>query len=609
MFMKKYIPKPLPFDELLSLPTYSLPNLSYDKKKLAFYWDKTGRIELYTIDIASREIVKISDGQLPRAPRTGYAWDRKTEQIFFGKDVGGNEQNDIWVIDLEGNAKALTETPKFQEHVVEVSHDNQWLTFLSTRSGQMNVHKMKLDGSEVTQLTASDVPVRGGQWSPDDRYLAMGTNEMKTNLENNDIYLYDNKTGDMQRVVRITEKGSHDNFGNWAPDSKSFSLTSDASGLNQAGIYSLETKEIRWLSDGTAEEYAGEFSPDGKYLAVLRNKEAKIQPLIYNVETGEKRELQIPEGLAFNIQWLANDKILFFYTSSLTRPEVWIYDLNSNSYEVLLEAEYGSINKKDFIKPQYIRYKSTDGVEIPAILYVPKDIPEGVKLPAIVNVHGGPTAQYFLMFSAFMQYVASEGFVVILPNIRGSTGYGVEFRDACIKDWGGKDLEDVVHAAKYLQSLPFVDKKRIAVGGGSYGGFMTYIAVTKAPEYWKAGFAWIGITELFKMYEESMPHFKYFLNRQMGNPVDDKDLWYDRSAVNFADKMKAKLLIMHGVNDPRCPISQARIFKEKLLELGKKEGKDFEYVEYQQTGHGGFGDIETRKKTIRTMTDFFKRVL
>ncbi|MHA1878923.1 MAG: TolB family protein, partial [Candidatus Heimdallarchaeota archaeon] len=193
--MKKYIPKPLPFDELLSLPTYSLPNLSYDKKKLAFYWDKTGRIELYTIDIASREIVKISDGQLPRAPRTGYAWDRKTEQIFFGKDVGGNEQNDIWVIDLEGNAKALTETPKFQEHVVEVSHDNQWLTFLSTRSGQMNVHKMKLDGSEVTQLTASDVPVRGGQWSPDDRYLAMGTNEMKTNLENNDIYLYDNKTG------------------------------------------------------------------------------------------------------------------------------------------------------------------------------------------------------------------------------------------------------------------------------------------------------------------------------------------------------------------------------------------------------------------------------
>ena len=306
---------------------------------------------------------------------------------------------------------------------------------------------------------------------------------------------------------------------------------------------------------------------------------------------------------------MANDKILFFYTSSLTRPEVWIYDLNSDSYEVLLEAEYGSINKKDFIKPQYIRYKSTDGVEIPAILYVPKDIPEGVKLPAIVNVHGGPTAQYFLMFSAFMQYVASEGFVVILPNIRGSTGYGVEFRDACIKDWGGKDLEDVVHAAKYLQSLPFVDKKRIAVGGGSYGGFMTYIAVTKAPEYWKAGFAWIGITELFKMYEESMPHFKYFLNRQMGNPVDDKDLWYDRSAVNFADKMKAKLLIMHGVNDPRCPISQARIFKEKLLELGKKEGKDFEYVEYQQTGHGGFGDIETRKKTIRTMTDFFKRVL
>ncbi len=607
--MTKYKPKPLPFDELLSLPSYSMPNLSEDKKKLAFYWDKTGRIEMYVMDLETKEIKQISHGELPKAPRTGYTWDRKNEKMFFGKDAGGNEQNDIWTIDLNGKAKALTETPKFQEHVSEVSHDNEWITFVSTRSGQMNVHKMKIDGTEEVQLSASDIPVTGGSWSPADKWITMGTNEMKTNLENDDIYLYNIETGDMKRVIRISEEGSHDNFSDWSPDGKSFSFTSDASGLEQVGIYNIETEEIRWLSDGKNLEYAGKFCPEGTQLAALVNYESTIKPIIYNVETGEKTELKIPEGLAFSVQWISCTKILFFYSSDLDRPEVWLYDLSTDKYEVILKAEYGSIDKSQFSEPEYIKYKSFDGTEIPAIVYKPKDIPEGVKLPVIVNIHGGPTGQYFRMFNAFMQYVSSEGFVVILPNVRGSTGYGVEFRDACIKDWGGKDLKDAVYAAEYLKTLPYVDSERIGVGGGSYGGFMTFLAVTKEPEHWKAGFAWIGISELFSMFEESMPHFKYFLKRQMGNPVDDKDLWYDRSAVNFADKMTAKLLIMHGVNDPRCPIGQARIFKDKLLELGKEEGKDFEYIEYAEVGHGGFGDIETRKKTIKAMTDFFKKSL
>ncbi|MHA1532876.1 MAG: TolB family protein [Candidatus Heimdallarchaeota archaeon] len=231
--MKDYKPKPLPFDELMSLPSFSLPNLSYDKKKLAFYYDETGKIELYVMDLETKKIEQISHGEIPRAPRTGFAWDRKAENIFFGKDAGGNEQNDVWSIDLTGKTVALTETPKAQEHVGVVSHDNEWITFMSTKSGQMNVHKMKLDGSEDSQLSASDVPVMGGSWSPDDKWISMGTNEMKTNLENDDIYLYNNETGEMKRVIRITEKGSHDNFGDWAPDSKSFAFQSDASGVEK----------------------------------------------------------------------------------------------------------------------------------------------------------------------------------------------------------------------------------------------------------------------------------------------------------------------------------------------------------------------------------------
>lgn len=606
--MTDYKTNPLPFDELLSLPSYSMITLNEKKDKLAFFWDKTGRIELYVMDFKTKEIEQVSHGELPRAPRTGIAWDGKGENIFFGKDAGGNEQNDIWKISLKGEAKALTETPKNQEHVGEVSNDKEWLTFMSTRSGQMNVFKMKVDGSEVTQLSASDMPVMGGIWSPDDKYIVMGSNEITTNLKNQDIYLYNNETGDMKRTIQIKE-GSQDGFDDWAPDGKSFAFTSDASGVEQIGIYSLETEEIKWLGEGKYLEYGQRFSPSGKLFAVLRNYESTIKPYVYNVETGDCRELKIPDGLAFTTRFLDEDTILFYYSSSTTRGEVWTYDLTNDKYEVLLAAEYGSIDPKRFVEPEYIKYKTDDGTLISAIIHKPANVPDGVKLPAVVNVHGGPTGQFFRMFNVMGQYVASEGIVFIEPNVRGSTGYGVEFRDCCIKDWGGKDLQDVVHAKKYLASLPYVDPDRIGVGGGSYGGYMTFIAVTKAPEHWKAGFAWIGITDLLSMYEESMPHFKYFLSRQMGSPVADKELWEDRSAINFAENMTAKLLILHGTNDPRCPISQARIFRDKLVELGKVEGKDFEYVEYQEVGHGGFGDIKTRKMTVKAMTEFFKKSL
>ncbi|MHA1309265.1 MAG: S9 family peptidase, partial [Candidatus Heimdallarchaeota archaeon] len=336
---------------------------------------------------------------------------------------------------------------------------------------------MKTDGSEVTQLSASDMPVMGGSWSPDDKYLAMSTNELTTKLLNQDIYLYNNETGDMKRVIQIKE-GSQDNFADWAPDGKSFAFTSDASGVEQIGIYNLETEEIKWLGEGKSIEYGLKFSPSGKLFAVIRNHESTIKPFVYNIETGDCQELKIPEGLAFTARFLEEDKLIFYYTAAKSRGEVWIYDLNKDTYKVLLAAEYGSIDPKRFVEPEYIKYKTDDGTLIPAIMYKPANIPDGVKLPAVVNVHGGPTGQFFRAFDVMGQYVSSEGIVFINPNVRGSTGYGVEFRDSCIKDWGGKDLQDVVYAKKYLESLPYVDPNRIGVGGGSYGGFMTFIAVT-----------------------------------------------------------------------------------------------------------------------------------
>jgi len=261
------------------------------------------------------------------------------------------------------------------------------------------------------------------------------------------------------------------------------------------------------------------------------------------------------------------------------------------------------------VMPEYIKYKSSDGLEIPAILYKPKNIPKGKILPTLIMPHGGPTAQYFFDFDMIGQILANEDYVLLLPNVRGSTGYGRKFQDMNLMDWGGKDLEDVAAGANYLKSLPYVDKKRMGVFGGSYGGFMTFIAVTKKPELWAAACAWVGISRLKTFYERSQPHFKYFIRMHMGDPEKNSKLWEDRSALNFAHNIRCPILMIHGVHDPRCPVEESRQFRDKLVELGKKEGEDFEYVEFGEEGHGAYTDMSMRTRTFKILLDFFNRRL
>jgi dipeptidyl aminopeptidase/acylaminoacyl peptidase len=239
---------------------------------------------------------------------------------------------------------------------------------------------------------------------------------------------------------------------------------------------------------------------------------------------------------------------------------------------------------------------------------MPQDLPQDAKAPAIVIVHGGPTGQFFRGFDPFVQVLVDRGYVVLQPNVRGSTGYGVEFRDMNLNDWGGGDLEDVAAGVDYLASLGTVDPSRVAVFGGSYGGYMTFMAVVKQPELWKAGIAWIGITDLHRLYDKSMEHFKYYLRTLMGDPQENAELWKDRSAINFVENLKAKLLILHGVNDPRCPVEQSRIFRDRMLELGYKEGDDFEYIEFADVGHAS-SDIGQKTATYKLIADFLERTV
>lgn len=612
--------EPIPIEELARLPTFAAVTPAYAGDRIAFYWDRTGRFELYTLDLRTGAVTQATDGQAPRGLRAGMVWTRDDAAIIYAKDRDGDEQNNLFLLDREGGqVHQLNDDPRTQEYPGQVHPDNARMAVMSNRAGQMNIFTLDLETKEWKQLTDFKAPAMGGKWSKDGRWLAFATNE-SADLRNQDAYLLRDDGSEIKKVFGVRD-GSRESIADWHPDGHRVAVNSDSSGTGRPGILDLDSGEVRWLGREGVDEYASEFSKGGDWLLTIRNEDASLKPLLYRVETGEPRELRLPPGLAMGGGFVLDDrKLLVQHSPSDRRPELLLYDLASDTYETLLAAEYGSIDPARFVAGEYVKYPSFDGQLVPAILYKPHGAgrePAAAggeeKLPAIVHVHGGPTGQFFRGFDLYAQFLVAAGFVVLEPNVRGSTGYGVTWRDCNIKDWGGGDLEDVAAGAEFLKTLPYVDPERIGVFGGSYGGFMSFIAVVKKPDLFKVGVPWIGITDLHKLYDEDMEHFRYYFRQQMGDPEKDYALWRDRSAIEFADRLKAKLLILHGTNDPRCPITQARIFRERILQLGKREGTapddDFEYHEFADEGHGPSGDIAGKIRTYNLVADFLQRRL
>src|SRR5262249_53060934 len=227
----------------------------------------------------------------------------------------------------------------------------------------------------------------------------------------------------------------------------------------------------------------------------------------------------------------------------------------------------GGVRPEELSKGEIVSYKSFDGLKIHALVLKPRVSRLGTPPPAIVFVHGGPNGQVTMSLRTIYHVLTEAGFVVIAPNFRGSTGYGKAFEDANNKDWGGGDLKDLAAAVKFFARRGDIDPRRVGITGGSYGGYLTLMALTRTPDLFKAGVELYGMPDLVMDYYLAKTRFADWYHTEMGNPKTDAALFRERSPLLYLDDIKAPLLIFQGAGDTSVPKPESDLLAAVLKEL------------------------------------------
>jgi len=620
-------------EELATLPNVYHPTVSPDGSRVAYYYDGTGRNELYIQDVESGERERWSDGDVPRNARWYLKW-AGDDEVLFHMDEAGNEQNDVHVLTADDPAEPVVEMDG-QTAVADVTDDGRRLLLGSSRDGQMNLWVHDRAAHETTKVTEYERAASSGAFSPDGERIAYSTNETDV-YENTDAYVANADGSDPERLD-VGDTGAETSPVEFSPDGERLLLADNSSDVGCSGVCDLETGEVEWYASD-AEETPRAFLPDGERIVVSREREMAVTKVIYDLETGESEEFGLPEGVVgFSMAGnpVVDDRaVVVSHSTTSTRPSLLTYDLADGSTETLHEAEYGPFSPEQFTEAAFFTFASDgvpetparavevgryDELDIEALLYDPGE--DAHPAPLVMKVHGGPRAADMRTFDLYTQFLVSQGYAVLLVNYRGSSGRGREYARQIYDDWGGAEQGDVATGVEHvLAEYDWLDADRVAAFGGSYGGYSAYWQAVQSPDRYDASVAWIGLTDLGEMFETTMPHFRTeLMEKNLGTPGENPELYRERSPIEYAGNVDAPMLVIHGVNDRRVPVSQARLFRDRLRDLdytvderdpdadGDSDA-DVEYVELGKEGHAST-DVSQKIRMFRVLQGFLDRRL
>ena len=576
---------PLPVESLLITTRITGVAHSNNGRKLAYTSTASGRPNLWIMNAdgaGAHQLVTNNDRQV------GARFTHDDSAVVYSEDSGGNEYYDIYVVPASGGTpKNLTNTVEVSETVDEFSPDGKLLAIgvKQKTTPSTNLAVMQWPDGTIHQLThEADPKASWGEnaWSPDGRFLYA---TRRVGIDDADIFRVDVATGASEKLLEHTGKQLI-TVSDVSRDGRMLLITSDAKGgYGNVALLDLATKNLRWLTDTQWSASGVAFTPDGGSAVVLLNADGRISTRFVDLKTMLQSERGVPAGLNLPVAaptpFLPDGSMLLSHEDSSHPQELYRLAPDNTLTQITHNADE-TLRQIELPKSQLVTYRSSDGRLISAFVWVPFNLKRDGTAAAVVIPHGGPTGQTTDAFNGRAELLASRGFVVIAPNVRGSTGYGMEFQNANIKDLGGADLKDEISGVDFLKATGLIDPKRVGIWGGSYGGYMTLMAIGKAPHIWSAAVDEYGILNWLSMLEHEDPRLQEYEKSLLGDPIKDRAVYEASSPLKYIRNETAPLLVLQGNNDIRVPREEA----EQVVSILKAEGRTVDAVYYPEEGHG-----------------------
>ncbi len=601
--------RPVPVEDLFFTKNVSDAAWSPDGREIALSTNLTGRTNLWKVAASGAWPVQLAVSEDRQVQE---AWSPDSRWLVFAQDKGGNELWDLYAVPRDGGEIVnLTHTADVREESPYWSPDGKFVAFNSKLQASSSYDIGILDWN--TRQSRKLTHEANGQylwaiigWSPDSSriYATRG------NVGNTDASIWSVEVGGGAATELTPHTGKVIYEGrSVAPDGKQVLLGSDMKGgFTNVGLLDVSTRKISWVTDTQWEATPEAFSPDGTHFTYTLNEDGRQDVYLGDRKTLRSRKLSIPPGVngISGPQHFSPDgrQVLVFHVGSGTPNDYWIYDTSTNSARQLTHTAIASLDPQSLPASQIVHYSSFDGKIISAFLYMPYNLSKDATHPAILYPHGGPTGQTFDSFNRTINALVSRGYIVIAPNPRGSTGYGVDFQKANYQDLGNGDLKDDMEAVKFVLDTGYADPKKVGVTGGSYGGYTTLMAIGKYPQMFAAAVDLFGPLDWYTMMKSSDPILQQYIVSLLGDPEKDRKAYEETSPIKYVGGIKAPLLVLQGDNDPRVPREET----DQLIALLKKQGTVVDSKFYPAEGHG-FAKRENQVDAIKRTLDWFERYL
>lgn len=528
------------------------------------------------------------------------------DMAIVGASVGGSEQSQLYLTDTKtGRVVPLTDFENVQIGGVLWAKDDRYVFYRSNQeNGRDNfIYRMDVTTGQYEKVFGDTAGGVTGYNTPAD-LSQDGTKLMIYNFTsnvNNDLYLLDLTTGEYTKVTD-DEGDVYYGYPTLMPDNETIWLTcnNNDEGISRLAKMQVGSPEVEFVKDGWIDpqwEIDGlGFSRDYKHMVAFVNEDGYVRMKLREVES--KRELATPpvDGMIGGGYFDKDGNVLISFMNATRAPDVWRWNPTTEELTQLTFSIYAGIDRDIFREPKLIKYKSFDGLEVPAFLYLPPDYEEGQNIPFVVHAHGGPESQFQPAFIRNFQYLMLNGYGVLAPNPRGSSGYGRSYLNLDNIENRKNSLKDYKAGVDWLVENGYTSQGQIAIRGGSYGGYVVMGMITEYPNLFSAAINVVGIVN-FQTFLENTADYRRALRESEYGSLDDPEFLASISPIHKADQIRTPLLVIHGENDPRVPVSEAR----QIIAVMQEQGQAVDSLIFPDEGHGA-------SKRVNVIAEYRKQV-